>query len=500
MIFNGEAAGIENERDNARALNQTIPVAAAWRAGGSEVPRNNAPPPLPRPPTVSVPPATAVRATVLSATEVRLRWHNNSGDLISQQVEAREVNGEHQVVVDLPKHVEQHVVRDLHPATTYRLRVLTIGPDNVAPSEEVRATTRNAPPAAAPALLEVDPLSASAVNLRFGAVPRATGYEVEVRTADPAADRVAPLVLGDEGAELGGLAAATPYGLRVRAGNGAGASDWSPALHVTTFGPGGPCAGDASSLCLLGGRFEVRARWRNPRAPFGHGLAAAQAAPGSERTGLFTFFDPDNVELVVKMLDGRAANGAFWHFYGALSDVEYWVSVRDTADGAVRTYHNDPFEICGRGDTTAFLPETPEEPESSSSAVLATVRAPVRRTAAAEGSCLPGDEALCLVDGRFRVEVAWENPHGTGGQGAGRVYGGLGGDVTGHFWFFRPDNLELSVKILDGRSINGHFWVLWGALSDVGYTIRVTDTESGTAHDFENPPLTLCGGAVTGVL
>ena len=124
----------------------------------------------------------------------------------------------------------------------------------------------------------------------------------------------------------------------------------------------------------------------------------------------------------------------------------------------------------------------------------------MRRTAAAEGACVPGDEALCLAGSRFRVEVAWENPHGAGGQGTGRVYGGLGGDVTGHFWFFRPDNLELSVKILDGRALNGHFWVLWGALSDVGYTIRVTDVESGIAYDFENPPLTLCGGAVTNVL
>jgi hypothetical protein len=300
----------------------------------------------------------------------------------------------------------------------------------------------------------------------------------------------------------------------VRAVNAAGASGWSAPASATTLGAGGPCKAGADTLCLLGGRFEVRARWRNPREPFGHGVADAKPAPGSERTGLFTFFDPDNVELVVKMLDGRAANGAFWHFYGALSDLEYWVTVRDTAGDGSRTYHNEPFELCGRGDTTAFA-EVPEAPAGGSMAAPSAVPVaaaagsgtpaalaapPSRTTAAAEGACTPDEEALCLAGGRFRVEVAWENPRVAGSAGTGKVFAGFDGDQSGHFWFFRPDNLELSVKILDGRALNGHFWIFWGGLSDVGYTIHVTDTETGQSHELVNPPLTLCGGAVNDVL
>jgi len=37
-------------------------------------------------------------------------------------------------------------------------------------------------------------------------------------------------------------------------------------------------------------------------------------------------------------------------------------------------------------------------------------------------------------------------------------------------------------------------------LSDVGYTLRVTDTVSDTVDEFVKPPLSLCGGAETGVL
>ncbi|HEX9669687.1 MAG TPA: hypothetical protein VGC93_09405, partial [Thermoanaerobaculia bacterium] len=65
-------------------------------------------------------------------------------------------------------------------------------------------------------------------------------------------------------------------------------------------------------------------------------------------------FDASNIELVVKVLDGRPLNGKFWFFYGALSDVEYTLRVTDTTTGAVRTYHNAPGNLCGRADTAAF--------------------------------------------------------------------------------------------------------------------------------------------------
>ena len=58
-------------------------------------------------------------------------------------------------------------------------------------------------------------------------------------------------------------------------------------------------------------------------------------------------------------------------------------------------------------------------------------------------------------------------------------------DDTGAFWFFDPENVELAVKVLDGRAINGRFWVYFGALTDVGYTLRVTDTAATSG--FANP-------------
>ena len=62
----------------------------------------------------------------------------------------------------------------------------------------------------------------------------------------------------------------------------------------------------------------------------------------------------------------------------------------------------------------------------------------------------------------------------------------LTGD-TGYFWFFDPANVEVIVKVLDGRGVNGHVWVFYGALSNVEYTLTVTDTQTGLATRYFNP-------------
>jgi hypothetical protein len=64
--------------------------------------------------------------------------------------------------------------------------------------------------------------------------------------------------------------------------------------------------------------------------------------------------------------------------------------------------------------------------------------------------------------------------------------GGLTPD-TGYFWFFRDTNVEVVLKVLDGRPISDHFWVFYGALSNVAYRLTVTDTETGEVRVYENP-------------
>ena len=71
-------------------------------------------------------------------------------------------------------------------------------------------------------------------------------------------------------------------------------------------------------------------------------------------TGYFWFFGATNVEVVTKVLDGTSLNGKFWFFSGALSNVEYTLTVSDTRTGAVKKYKNPAGQFASIADTGAF--------------------------------------------------------------------------------------------------------------------------------------------------
>ena len=91
--------------------------------------------------------------------------------------------------------------------------------------------------------------------------------------------------------------------------------------------------------------------------------------------------------------------------------------------------------------------------------------------------------SLFLTGDRFAVSVEWLDFDGQTGDGLPVP---LSAD-TGAFWFFEPTNLELTVKVLDGRALNGHFWVFQGSLTNVGYVLTVTDRVTGAVYTFTNP-------------
>jgi hypothetical protein len=79
-------------------------------------------------------------------------------------------------------------------------------------------------------------------------------------------------------------------------------------------------------------------------------------------------------------------------------------------------------------------------------------------------------QSLFLIRQRFEVSVAWR---AAGADGIGHPQALT--DNSGYFWFFDSTNPELLVKVIDGTPVNGHFWVFLGGLSDVDYTVTVTD-------------------------
>ncbi|HZI63468.1 MAG TPA: M12 family metallo-peptidase [Thermoanaerobaculia bacterium] len=114
---------------------------------------------------------------------------------------------------------------------------------------------------------------------------------------------------------------------------------------------GAGCAASESTLCLGGGRFEARVRYKLANGQQGD----AKAVRMTDRAGYYWFFNPENVELTVKLLDACGAYGKHWVFASGMTNVEIDLTVRDTRNGQVRSYHNPqnkPFTTIQ--DTQAF--------------------------------------------------------------------------------------------------------------------------------------------------
>jgi hypothetical protein len=62
---------------------------------------------------------------------------------------------------------------------------------------------------------------------------------------------------------------------------------------------------------------------------------------------------------------------------------------------------------------------------------------------------------------------------------------------SGTFSFFGSSNVEVTVKVLDGRAINGHFWVFAASMTDRPYTLTVIDGADGCL-DLPGDPLANC--------
>jgi hypothetical protein len=99
------------------------------------------------------------------------------------------------------------------------------------------------------------------------------------------------------------------------------------------------------------------------------------------------------------------------------------------------------------------------------------------------GECVETDTIACLNGDRFRVSVTWRDRNGNTGIGS-QVAGASDDSVL--FWFFQESNWELLVKVLNGCPVNGRFWVLGAAATNVEYLITVTDTVSGQTEVYEN--------------
>ena len=128
----------------------------------------------------------------------------------------------------------------------------------------------------------------------------------------------------------------------------------SRAARVPTAAAATACG--PTTMCLHGGRFEATVDWRNQYSVGSSDTGVGTVVPYSDAAGLFWFFHPANLELLVDVLDGRPWNGHFWVQAGGLTDVEWELRILDTSDGSSWTYRNLPGATEPFFDQKAFPP------------------------------------------------------------------------------------------------------------------------------------------------
>jgi hypothetical protein len=95
----------------------------------------------------------------------------------------------------------------------------------------------------------------------------------------------------------------------------------------------------------------VQATFASPQGQAGIATAVSETSD----TGTFWFFTPNNLEAIVKVVNGCTFNQRYWVFAAGLTNVAVTVTVTDTATVSVRTYTNPqgtPFAPIQ--DTSAF--------------------------------------------------------------------------------------------------------------------------------------------------
>jgi subtilisin family serine protease len=113
----------------------------------------------------------------------------------------------------------------------------------------------------------------------------------------------------------------------------------------------GNCVPSTTNLCLNNGRFRVSINWQTATSS-GTAKVVNCSNPDS---GMFWFFNANNWEMMVKVLNGCGVNNRYWVFAAGMTNQGWTLTVTDTANGQVKQYTNPLGQVSQTiTDTAAF--------------------------------------------------------------------------------------------------------------------------------------------------
>jgi hypothetical protein len=112
--------------------------------------------------------------------------------------------------------------------------------------------------------------------------------------------------------------------------------------------------------------------------------------------------------------------------------------------------------------------------------------------------CTPGSTTACLLSNRFSIQIAYRNqfatPPTTGSFVTARLNPAATNPDTALFGFANAQDVEVVVRLVDARPFAPRFDVYFGGMTDVEYTVTVTDTQTGLVKTYKNDPGKVGGG------
>jgi hypothetical protein len=182
--------------------------------------------------------------------------------------------------------------------------------------------------------------------------------------------------------------------------------------------------------------------------------------------------------VIVRIMDGRGTS-----FVARVDNGQTFVDSSPSGGVAVRSNGSGSVDVAtfDAGQPVPAFPAPPAltTPPYSIMPPLSPVPPEVTPTPPEEVPPVTTPSTVLHLGARFTASIAWKSPTSSGdGQAVSLT------PNTGAFWFFSQDNFEVIVKVLDGTSVNGFFWVFFGALTDVAYTLTVTDSKTGAVQTY----------------
>jgi hypothetical protein len=184
-------------------------------------------------------PATpsGLTATVMSSTQIKLSWKDNSSNETMFKIERKTGSGSFSQIATVAANVKTYNNIGLKANTTYSYRVRSYNSlGNSGYSNTVTVTTPAAGTPSSPSGLTATAISSTQIKLSWNDnSSNETIFKIERKTGSGSFSQIATVAANVKTYNNTGLKAATTYSYRVRAYNGFGNSAYSNTASATTF-------------------------------------------------------------------------------------------------------------------------------------------------------------------------------------------------------------------------------------------------------------------------